>query len=111
MRAYYERENALQPALEQRKTNLAVDGLQALLPKVDRSRLRNPDDAEVLTHIILTLAEGCTRGREELTAKGMQDILPLFRAMLRSLKEHYNRPDDCKEGTCDATDANPVGTV
>ena len=111
MRAYYERDPALQPELEQQKSSLTFTGLETLMPMIDRTCLRNPADAEILTQMILTLAEGCTRGREDLTAKGIQESLIPFRAMLRSLKTHYYKPEACKEEPDYATDTNPLGTL
>ena len=111
MRAYFERDPALQPDLEQRKSELTFTGLQTLLPMLDRSYLRNPEDAEVLTQMILTLAEGCIRDRVDVTAKGIQESLIPFRAMLRSLKKHYYKPEACKEDSVYASDADPLGTV
>jgi len=110
-RAYYERDLLLQPDLEQRKSKLTFTGIQLLLPMLDRSCLRDPADAEILIQMILTLAEGCIRGREDLTAKGIQESLIPFRAMLQSLKKHYYKPEACKEDPEHASDADSLGTI
>lgn len=60
-----------------------------MLKLIDYEPFQNPSDAKELIDIILFIAEGCVRGREELSDAKIREILPIFQDMMSSLKNHY----------------------
>ncbi len=88
-RAYYECDEAVQLYLQTKKDEMAQLGIQEFLDIIDYQPFIHVDDAEILINIILLIAEGCMRGQEDLTFEKIHTILPLFREMMLSLKNHY----------------------
>lgn len=90
-RAYYESDDNVQHELQKKKKHRTQSGIQEILNILDYYPFKNAADAEVLVNIILCIAEGCMRGQEDLDSKKINEILPLFQNMMRSLKNHYYR--------------------
>lgn len=93
-RAYYETEKSVEAELRVRKEAMARLGIREALERIDVRPLLDPDDAKMLVTIILTLAEGCMRGQEELDGEKIDAVVPLFAEMMRSLKSHYYRREE-----------------
>lgn len=92
-RAYYETDARVQPDLNRRKQELNRLGFSEVLKRLDRSRMKNPDEAETLLSMILCLAEGCMQGQEALDGKALAERVALFQRMMQSLKTHYLIPE------------------
>lgn len=60
-------------------------GKNELLSLIKSEPFEDENDIPVLVDIILYISEGCMRGREDLDAKNLQEILPEFRHMMESL--------------------------
>jgi TetR/AcrR family transcriptional regulator len=88
-KAYYESEEEISPELEIRKKALTWIRKEDILKLIDYEPFQNPSDAKELIDIILFIAEGCMRGREELSDAKIREILPVFQNMMNSLKNHY----------------------
>lgn len=88
-RAYYESEEEIKSELEIRKQALTLIGKEDILKLIDYEPFQNPSDAKELIDMILLIAEGCMRGREELNDVKIREILPTFQNMMNSLKKHY----------------------
>jgi AcrR family transcriptional regulator len=88
-KAYYESEKEIKSELETKKRALTRIGKEDILKLIDYKQFQDPSDANVLIDIILFLAEGCMRGREDLNDAKIRGILPEFQDMMNSLKRHY----------------------
>ena len=88
-KAYYESEEEIKSDLEIRKKALTWIGKEDILKLIDYEPFQNPSDVKELINIILFIAEGCMRGREELSDAKIREILPAFQNMMSSLKDHY----------------------
>ncbi len=88
-KAYYESEVEISSDLEKRKKALTWIGKEDILKQINYEQFQNPSDAKELIDIILFIAEGCMRGREELSDAKIREILPAFQKMMSSLKNHY----------------------
>lgn len=88
-RAYYESDNNVHHELQEKKKHMAKLGIQEFLNIIDYQQFKNASDAEMLINIILFIAEGCMRGQENLDNERINEILPLFKKMMLSLKNHY----------------------
>lgn len=88
-KAYYESEKEVKAELEAKKGLLTQIGKDDTFQLIDDQLFQNPSDAGVLIDIILYIAEGCMRGREDLDDGKIMDILPVFQNMMQSLKNHY----------------------
>lgn len=88
-KAYYESEEEIKSDLEIRKKSLISIGKEDILKLIDYEPFLNPSEAKELSDIILFIAEGCMRGREELSDAKIMEILPTFQSMMNSLKKHY----------------------
>ncbi|MBE6905139.1 MAG: TetR/AcrR family transcriptional regulator [Ruminococcaceae bacterium] len=88
-KAYYESEEEIKSELEIRKKTLTWIGKENILKLIDYEPFQNPPDAKELIDIILFIAEGCMRGREEFSNAKIREILPVFQDMMSSLKNHY----------------------
>ena len=88
-RAYYESEEEISSDLKKRKEALTWTGKEDILKQINYEQFQNPSDAKELIDIILFIAEGCMRGREELSDAKMREIIPVFQNMMNSLKKHY----------------------
>ncbi len=87
--AYYEKEQEILPEIEQRKELMMKLGKKELVKMISLDQLQNPDAADDLINIILNLAEGCMRGREDLDIEKIQEMIPEYQKMMASLKAHY----------------------
>lgn len=88
-KAYYESEEEIRSELETRKKTLTWVGKEDILKLIDYEPFQNPSDAKELIDIILFIAEGCMRGRENLSDAKIREILPAFQNMMNSLKSRY----------------------
>lgn len=88
-RAYYESDKEIKLEIQKRKKVLLKIGKEDILKLISYKQFQDPNDAEVLIDIILNIAEGCMRGREDLKEIKIKEILPVFRHMMESLKMHY----------------------
>ena len=94
--AYYEKAQELTPEIEQRKELMMKLGKKELVKVIRLDLFQNPDDAGDLINIILNLAEGCMRGREDLDIEKIQEIIPEYQKMMASLKAHYYKDQGTK---------------
>lgn len=92
-KAYYESEEEIKSDLEIRKKALTWIGKEDILKLIDYEPFQNPSDANELIDIILFIAEGYMRGREELSDAKIREILPAFRSMMNSLRKHYYKQE------------------
>lgn len=88
-RAYYETSDGLQFEVEKKKKGITQIGKEELLKLIEYERFKNPHDAKVLVDVILCIAEGCMRCREDLDIIKMREIIQEFKYMMVSLQEHY----------------------
>lgn len=88
-KAYYESEAEIKSELELKKKAFTQIGKEDFLKLIDYGQFQNPSDASILIEIILYLAEGCMRGKEDLNEAKIRSILPEFKNMMNSLKHHY----------------------
>lgn len=88
-KAYYESEEAIKEEIEAKKIAFSQVNKEDLLALIDYERFKNPSDAKILVDILIFLAEGCMRGKEDLGNAKIKEILPKFRDMMDSLKSHY----------------------
>lgn len=88
-KAYYEPEEEIKAEIETKKIALSQFGKEDILKLIDYERFKNPSDAKILLDILIFLAEGCMRGREDLDDAKIREILPEFRDMMDSLRRHY----------------------
>jgi TetR/AcrR family transcriptional regulator len=98
-RAYYESDPNVQQDLQTKKEEMTQLGIREILDSIDYGQLQDTSDAEVLVNIILFIAEGCMRGQEDLDSEKVLEILPLFQAMMQSLKNHYYKKPAEREET------------
>lgn len=94
--AYYEKAQGLSPEIEQRKQLMMKLGKEELVKVIRLDLFQNPDDAGDLINIILNLAEGCMRGREDLDIGKIHEIIPEYQKMMASLKAHYYKDQGAK---------------
>jgi len=90
-KAYYEVEEEIKSDLDTKKRALTQLGKEDILRLIDYEQFKDPSDASVLVDVILFIAEGCMRGREDLNNAKIKEILPTFQSMMKSLKSHYYR--------------------
>lgn len=95
--AYYEKAPELLLEIEQRKQQMMKLGKKELVKVIRLDLFQNPDDAGDLINIILNLAEGCMRGREDLEIGKIQEAIPEYKKMMASLKAYYYK-DQGAEG-------------
>lgn len=94
--AYYEKTQELLPEIEQRKKLMMQLGKKELIKIIRLDLFQDPDDAGDLIDIILSAAEGCMRGREDLDFRKIQQVIPEYRRMMASLKAHYYKISSTK---------------
>ncbi len=88
-RAYYETHEEISSKLNKKKKIIMQTGEEKILNIVDYNKFKNPSDIEILIKIVLSVAEGVMRGREDLdTLKVLEGVLE-FKAMMESLKKYY----------------------
>lgn len=88
-KAYYETEEEIRAEIKTKKIAFNQVGKEDILKLIDYERFKNPSDAKILLDILIFLAEGCMRGREDLDDAKIRGILPEFRDMMDSLRRHY----------------------
>ena len=88
-KAYYESEEEIKKWLKAKKIAFSQVGKEDILKLIDYGCFKNPSDAKILVDILIFLAEGCMRGRENLDDAKIEGILPEFRDMMDSLRRHY----------------------
>jgi AcrR family transcriptional regulator len=88
-RAYYETFEDIKFELDIKKKTITQIGKEEILNLIDHNRFKNANDVQVLFNIILSIAEGCMRGCEDLDIVKTQRIIEEFNCMMESLKKHY----------------------
>ena len=91
--AYYETFEDLKEELDKKKMTITQNGEEEMLKLADQDRLKNPSEVKVLYKIILSTAEGCMRGCEDLDIEKMQRLIGEFNCMMESLKKHYYKDE------------------
>lgn len=92
-KAYYEEFEDIKFALDKKKKSMAQIGKEELLNLVEYDRFKSSSDVNTLINIILSAAEGCMRGREDLDIVKTQEIITEFKCMMESLKKHYYKEE------------------
>lgn len=88
-KAYYETFEEIKPELDKKKRILLQTGEEEILNLVDYDKFKNPSDVKTLLNIVLSVAEGCMRGVEDLNILKMQKRVNEFEGMMNSLKNYY----------------------
>lgn len=91
--AYYETFEDIKEELHKKKMTITLIGEEEMLRLADQDRLKNPGDVQILYKIILSTAEGCMRGYEDLDIVKMQKLIGEFNCMMESLKKHYYKEE------------------
>lgn len=94
--AYYEKTPELIPEIEQRKSRMMQVGKKELIQIIRLDLFENPDDAGDLIDLILSTAEGCMRGKEDLEIRKIERVIPEYRKMMASLRAHYYKKQFCE---------------
>lgn len=88
-KAYYEDFEEIKLDIYKRKTVILQLGKEELLKLIDRNKLIDPRDINILIDIIISIAEGCMRGCEDLNEKNISKKIIEFKHMMQSLEIHY----------------------
>jgi len=97
-RAYYETSEDLIIELDKKKKTMNQIGKEEILNLIEYDRFKNSCEVKVLLNIILSMAEGCMRGGEDLDTVKTQEIITEFKSMMESLKKHYYKEEYLKIG-------------
>ncbi|MCM0650066.1 TetR/AcrR family transcriptional regulator [Clostridium swellfunianum] len=92
-RAYYESLEEIKPEIDKRKKILLQIGEEEMLNIIDYDKFKNPSDVKILLDIVLSVAEGCMRGLEDLDISKMQEKICEFKSMMDSLKKYYYKEE------------------
>jgi hypothetical protein len=92
-RAYYEEFEDIKFELDKKKKRMTQMGKEEILNLVNYDKFKNSSDVKVLLDIILSMAEGCMRGQEDLDILKMQKIIKEFKCMMESLRAHYYKEE------------------
>ena len=68
-------------------------GEEEILKIIDYNKFRNPSDVKILLDIVLSAAEGCMRGLEELYISKVKQKVSEFKYMMDSLKKYYYKEE------------------
>lgn len=88
-RSYYETYEEISSELNKKKKIMMQSGEEEILNIIDYNKFRNPSDVVTLLKIVLSVAEGLMRGREDLDTTKMLEGVKEFKAMMESLKKYY----------------------
>lgn len=88
-RAYYETYEEIRSKLDKKKRIMMQTGEEEILNIVDYNKFNNPSDVVILLKIVLSVAEGLMRGREDLDTEKILEGVIEFKAMMESLKKYY----------------------
>lgn len=92
-RAYYETYEEISSELNGKKKIMIQTGEEEILNIVDYNKFKNPSDVAILIEIVLSVAEGLMRGRENLDTAKMQEGVNEFKAMMESLKKYFYKEE------------------
>ena len=92
-KAYYEPFEDIKFELDKKKKSMKQTGKEEILHLVDYDKFKNSSDVKILLDIILYMAEGCMRGREDLDIVKIQEIITEYNRMMESLKRHYYKKE------------------
>lgn len=68
-------------------------GEEDILKIIDYNKFRNPSDVKILLDIVLSAAEGCMRGLEDLDISKVKQKVSEFKYMMDSLKKYYYKEE------------------
>lgn len=68
-------------------------GEKEILKIIDYNKFRNPSDVKILLDIVLSAAEGCMRGLEDLYISKVKQKVSEFKCMMDSLKKYYYKEE------------------
>lgn len=92
-RAYYESFEEIKLEMDKRKKIMLQTGEGEILKIIYYDKFKNPSDVKILLDIVLSMAEGCMRGLEDLDILKMQEKVSEFKCMMNSLKKHYYKEE------------------
>lgn len=92
-RAYYENYEEISCELNKKKKIMMQTGEEEILNIVDYNKFKNPSDVATLLKIVLSVAEGLMRGREDLDVTKVMEGVIEFKAMMASLKKYYYKEE------------------
>lgn len=92
-RAYYETFEEIELELHIRKRLMLQTEEEEILNIIDYDKFKNPKDVKILLDIVLSVAEGCMRGMEDLDITKIQEKVCEFKAMMNSLKKYYYKEE------------------
>lgn len=88
-RAYYETNEGIKSKLDEKKRIIMSTEEEEFLKVVDYNKFKNPSDIAILLKLVLSVAEGIMRGREDLNTEKILQGVREFEVMMESLKKHY----------------------
>lgn len=92
-KAYYESFAEIKLELDKRKKIMLQTGEEEILKIIDYNKFRNPSDVKILLDIVLSAAEGCMRGLEDLDISKVKQKVSEFKRMMDSLKKYYYKEE------------------
>ena len=92
-KAYYEPFEEIKLELDKKKKIMTQNGKEEILKLVNYNKFKSKSDVKILLNIILYMAEGCMRGREDLDIVKIQEIITEYKGMMESLKSHYYKKE------------------
>lgn len=88
-RAYYETNEGIKSKIDYKKRMIMSTEEEEFLKVVDYNKFKNPGDVAILLKLVLSMAEGVMRGREDLNTEKILQGVREFEVMMESLKKHY----------------------
>ncbi len=92
-RAYYETYEEISNELNKKKKIMMQTGEEEIFNIIDYSKFKNPNDVATLLKIVLSVAEGLMRGREDLDETKILEGIKEFKTMMESLKKYYYKEE------------------
>ncbi|GFP75423.1 TetR/AcrR family transcriptional regulator [Clostridium fungisolvens] len=92
-RAYYETFEDIKLEIDKKKKIMLQTKEEEILNIIDYDKFKNPKDVEILFDIVLSVAEGCMRGLEDLDISKMQEKINEFKVMMNCLKKYYYKEE------------------
>ncbi|WP_238881782.1 TetR/AcrR family transcriptional regulator [Clostridium sp. YIM B02551] len=92
-RAYYETFEEIKIELDKKKRIMLQTREEEILNIIDYDKFKNPRDVKVLFEIVLSVAEGCMRGLEDLDISKIEKKVNEFKGMMNSLKKYYYKEE------------------
>ncbi|MBK1810740.1 TetR/AcrR family transcriptional regulator [Clostridium sp. YIM B02505] len=92
-RAYYENFEDIKLEIDEKKRIMLQTKEEEILNIIDYDKFKNPSDVKILLDIVLSVAEGCMRGLEDLDLWKIQGKVNEFKVMMNSLKKYYYKKE------------------